>query len=324
MSKKKKGVLLCICILSLLIGLFCIMYPAFASWYNERHKAQVQTDFNEIVNTTSDDKINAVKEAAITYNKKLYEGKLSYLTPEENGYYDQLDIAKIGIMGYIRIPIIDVNLPIYHGVGDKAISTGTGHIPQTSLPIGGENTHAALSAHTGMASDPLFSELERMKIGNFFYIDVLGETHTYQVDNIQIVEPDAVGCVKIEKGKDLVTLITCTPYGVNSHRLLVRGTRVENSDLTPDNPSEDIPQQGDEKSESVFKQQYMIGILRGLIVGLGLVGIFAIIKVSICLRKKKAKTDEPSPNRLRKRREQNEKSDSFTDGIADAAVNGWL
>ena len=150
------------------------------------------------------------------------------MKPEKNGYTEQLVLDGVDAMGYIEIPAISVTLPIYHGVSSTALSKGVGHMPQSSLPVGGETTHTVLSAHTGMAGNPGFSDLETLHAGDTFSLHVLGETLTYAVTQMQVVLPAEVDSVQIQAGKDLCTLVTCTPFGVNSHRLLVRGHRIDN------------------------------------------------------------------------------------------------
>lgn len=226
MSKRTKAIYIFLLVLILLIGLGCILYSPFATWYNERHKAQVQSQFTDIIENTDKSELTAAKEAAMKYNDELYHQSIQKFSPEENGYSNLLNMTGNGLMGIIKIPCIDVSLPIYHTVDANILNMGAGHMPQTSLPVGGENTHCAISAHSGMAGSAMFSELERVQIGDYFTLEILGETLTYQVCQIDVVSPDDSSLLTIVPGEDLVTLITCTPYGINSHRLLVRGTRV--------------------------------------------------------------------------------------------------
>lgn len=226
MSKRTKAIYIFLLVLILLIGLGCILYSPFATWYNERHKAQVQSQFTDIIENADNSELTAEKEAAMKYNDELYHQSIKKFSPEENGYKSLLNMTGNGLMGFIEIPCIDVSLPIYHTVDANILNIGAGHMPQTSLPVGGENTHCAISAHSGMAGSAMFSELERVQIGDFFFLEILGETLTYEVCQIDVVTPDDSSLLTIVPGQDLVTLITCTPYGVNTHRLLVRGTRV--------------------------------------------------------------------------------------------------
>lgn len=226
MSKRSKIIYMTILVLLLLIGLGCILYSPFASWYNERHKAEVQSQFQDVIENVDNSELNAEKEAAMKYNDELYHKSVKFFSPEQNGYSNLLNLTGNGLMAFVRIPCIKLALPVYHTVDANVLNIGAGHIPQTSLPVGGENTHSAISAHSGMAGNAMFSELERVQIGDYFYIDVLGETLTYQVTRMDVVVPSDSSLLNIVPGEDLVTLITCTPYGINSHRLLVRGTRV--------------------------------------------------------------------------------------------------
>lgn len=226
MSKKTKFLYVTALVLLLLIGLGCILYSPFATWYNERHKAEVQSQFQSVIENADNSVLNAEKEAAMKYNDELYHQSVKKFSPEANGYYGLLNLTGNGLMGFIRIPCIDVSLPIYHTVSAEVLNMGAGHMPETSLPVGGTNTHCAISAHSGMAGNAMFSELERVQIGDLFYIDILGETLTYKIIQMDVVTPNDGSLLRIEPGEDLVTLITCTPYGINTHRLLVRGTRV--------------------------------------------------------------------------------------------------
>lgn len=234
MSKLKKSLVIFLLALLLLIGLGCILYSPFATWYNEQHKAQVQSQFQDVIENVDNSALNAHIEAAKRYNDELYHQSVKKFSPDANGYFKLVNLTGNGMMGFIRIPCIDVSLPIYHTVNANVLNMGAGHMPETSLPVGGKNTHSVISAHSGMAGSAMFSELERVRIGDFFHIDVLGKTLTYQVIRIDVVTPDNGTLLKIDPGEDLVTLITCTPYGRNTHRLFVRGARVypeENAEI---------------------------------------------------------------------------------------------
>lgn len=292
MSRTLRAISIIILILILLIGLACICYPAFSSWYNEKHKAQVLNEYQAVLDQTEDRTVDAAREAAIEYNNKLFEGELPLFDPVGNGYYEQINIAGNGIMGYIRIPTINVHLAIYHGVGDKALSTGAGHMPETSLPVGGLNTHSVLSAHSGMASNVLFSELERLQVGDYFYIDILGETLTYQIlsqNDIISVLPSEIDHLRIIPEKDLVTLITCVPYSVNTHRLLVRGTRVETPNIEIiENTSTDTNGILQNRM-SIRTLNYIKGITIGFIFAMFLMLTILSLRLILIIRKRKTK-----------------------------------
>lgn len=274
MSKRTKVVYIILLVLLLLIGLGCILYSPFATWYNERHKAQVQAQFQDVIENADNSVLNAEKEAAMKYNDELYHRSIKKFIPEENGYHSLLNLTGNGLMGYIRIPCIDVSLPIYHTVDANILNIGAGHMPETSLPVGGPNTHCAISAHSGMAGSAMFSELERVQIGDYFYIDVLGETLTYQITRMDVVTPDDSSLLKIEPGEDLVTLITCTPYGINSHRLLVRGTRVYPEEIKVTDVS--MQTQTTDRGMPVRTKYTFIAIAIGSFLGIFLVFIVAI------------------------------------------------
>ena len=274
MSKRSTIIYMTILVLLLLIGLGCILYSPFATWYNERHNAQVQSQFQDVIENVDNTALNAEKEAAIKYNDELYNRSVKYFSPEQNGYDGLLNLTGNGLMGFIRIPCIDVSLPIYHTVDANVLNMGAGHIPQTSLPVGGENTHCAISAHSGMAGSAMFSELERVQIGDYFYIDVLGETLTYQITRMDVVVPTDSSLLKIEPGQDLVTLITCTPYGINTHRLLVRGVRVypeENETIAAETEN-----QSSDRGMPIRAKYTFIAIAIGSLLGLFLVACTAL------------------------------------------------
>lgn len=293
MEKKKlkrfgwKSILvLVLAVIFMLAGAAAVYYPMFAKNYAEEKKAEVMTEYYETVCDVGEEELETILESAYEYNEKLYSGEFDLLTPEENGYYDELNLVGNGIMGYIEIPVIGVYLPIYHGVGSEELGIGCGHMPQTSLPVGGESTHAVISAHTGSATAELFTNLEEVEMGDRFYIHMLDITLAYEVDQIQVVMPYDVSAVKIDWGEDKITLVTCTPYGVNTHRLLVTGHRIE----LEEEVSEGIPGvQYDGEVRSSWNEHYMQGILIGVAIGLPLVVIFIIIALLLKRRNKKKK-----------------------------------
>ncbi len=227
---QKKSLSNVVLILVFLIGLSLLLYPTISDYWNSLHQSRAIAEYAEKVANLDDDIYEGILEAARQYNENLFERQDSfYMTDEERAEYEQLlNVSGNGILGYIEIPSIECSLPIYHGVDESVLQIAVGHIDWTSLPVGGVNTHSVLSGHRGLPSAKLFSELDRLKEGDTFMIRVLDETLTYKVDQILIVEPHEVEAIKIEEGKDYCTLVTCTPYGINSHRLLVRGHRIEN------------------------------------------------------------------------------------------------
>ncbi len=217
-----------------LIAFSLILYPVVSNYVNQLHSTTIATDYEQEVSHLSENLENEMIEQAREYNKSLI-GISSFIDPfsdtegiqtEDDVYNNLLKIDDTGMMGYIDIPKLDIVLPVYHGISEKVLQSGVGHLPNTSLPVGGESSHAVLSGHRGLANAKIFTDLNKMEVGDVFYIKVLHHTFAYQVDQILTVLPSETDALQIEKGKDYVTLVTCTPYAVNTHRLLVRGTRI--------------------------------------------------------------------------------------------------
>ncbi len=230
-KKKKRGPSLStmILVIIMLAGIGILSYPTVSDWWNSMHATQAIAGYNEAVENLSGDEREVMLEEAAAYNESLANGVRFSLSEEEYAKYEStLDITGTGIMGYIQIPAINVNLPIYHSVEESVLQIAVGHIPGSSLPIGGERTHAVLSGHRGLPSAKLFSDLDRIVEGDIFTVTVLDQTVTYLVDQIRIVLPEETDDMAIEEGKDYCTLVTCTPYGINTHRMLVRGHRIDN------------------------------------------------------------------------------------------------
>ena len=223
---KKRVFILLPLLLLFLLGLGLVAYPMISSHYTERHQSQVHTQYQEVVEKADGDELDTARAEAEAYNELLASGATA-AELDTLDYDSLLNLAGNGIMGYIEIPAIDVLLPICHGVGEDSLERGAGHLPSTSLPIGGKGTHTVISAHSGMATAGMFTDLEQLEAGDVFYLHVLAETLSYEVDQILVVKPYQIDALKIDREKDYVTLITCTPYGVNSHRLLVRAHRVD-------------------------------------------------------------------------------------------------
>ncbi len=229
----KKGTLsTVILILVFLVGLSLLLYPSVSDYWNSLHQSRAIAQYAEQVANLNDELYAKLLDDAYNYNKTLLQrGDLHILSDEERAEYQSLlNIAGNGILGYIEIPLIGCSLPIYHGTDDSVLQSAVGHIEGTSLPVGGAGTHCVLSGHRGLPSARLFTDLDKLDIGDTFVLRVLDETLTYEVDQILIVLPHEVYALDIDPEQDYCTLITCTPYGVNSHRLLVRGHRVENQE----------------------------------------------------------------------------------------------
>ena len=229
--RKKRGSRLinAVLVLIFLAGIALLAYPTFSDWWNDLHQSRAIAGYVEKVSDMSDEKNHAMWEAAQAYNKKLLakSGDRFVLTDEEKEAYNKvLDVTGTGIMGYVNIPKIAVSLPIYHGTDSAVLEIAVGHIEGSSLPVGGKGTHCVISGHRGLPSAKLFTDIDQLKEGDTFQLQVLNRTLTYEVDQIRIVLPDQLEDLAIDPDKDYCTLVTCTPYGVNTHRLLVRGHRI--------------------------------------------------------------------------------------------------
>ena len=228
--KKKSRWGTVVLVLILLVGLSLLLYPTFSDYWNSFHQTQAIASYSKEVSQLDDETFEELKEEAIAYNNSLIgkSNRLNLSKADEKEYESLLDVTGTGIMGYIENSKIRCSLPIYHGTDDAVLQIAIGHIPGSSLPVGGESTHCVLSGHRGLPSAKLFSKLDQLEVGDTFVLRVLDDVLTYEVDQILIVEPQEINSLQIEEGKDLCTLVTCTPYGVNTHRLLVRGHRIEN------------------------------------------------------------------------------------------------
>lgn len=225
--KKLSTVLL---IATFVAGLSLLLYPTVSNYWNTLHASRAVATYVDAVQNMGEDKRREMLQKAIDYNKSLTSDnqRLTISSARRREYESVLDVDGNGMIGYIEIPNVNITLPVYHGTNDDVLQIAVGHLDWTSLPVGGTSTHCVLSGHRGLPSAKLFTNLDQVKEGDTFVIRVLDEVLTYEVDQIRIVEPAAVDDLMIENGKDYCTLVTCTPYGVNSHRLLVRGHRVEN------------------------------------------------------------------------------------------------
>ncbi len=225
MHKKKRKALIAAILFAFGIGMF--NFPSISMRLSRKKQSLTCAVYSNDVQTIPQVDVTSLLEAAQLWNQALFTGTIDPMQPEENGYWQKLDPAGNGIMGVLHIPKIQVTLPIYHGTDAEVLALGAGHLPTTSLPIGGTSTHAAISAHSGMATVSMFDRLGELELGDTFYLEVLGQELWYTVDQIRVVWPTEIQDLKITEGADQVTLITCTPYGINTHRLLVRGARIE-------------------------------------------------------------------------------------------------
>ena len=214
--------------LGFLVGICILLYPAFSNYWNSKTQSRAITNYESVLENLKPEDYAAILENAHAYNKALYETDFPLTDyPDVPGYSDTLCITGNDMIGYLKIDRIGVELPIYHGTSDSVLSRGVGHLQGSSLPVGGENTHSVMSAHRGLPSAKLFTDLDRMEIGDTFQIVVLDQVLTYQVDQIKVITPRELSDLQIVEGMDYCTLFTCTPYGINTHRLLVRGVRIE-------------------------------------------------------------------------------------------------
>ena len=270
-------------ILVFLLALGITLYPVISNFYNQRHQSQIHTQYEAVVEQTDDSELIRARELAQQYNEAIQPGSRpddaysrDAILEASRNYEDQLNLAGDGIMGYVEIPLIRVNLPIYHGTASETLDVGIGHLLGSSLPVGGESTHSVLTAHSGMAGQKMFSDIDQLEEGDVFYLQILGETLAYQVDAIHVVLPHDTTYLGITQGEDQCTLVTCTPFGVNTHRLLVRGSRI------PYEEAEVIVEeqlQVEEPPKSTWEQQY----LKGVLVGVGGVGAAGLIYGGILL-----------------------------------------
>ena len=227
MKRDKVGIFL---VLMLFIGVCGLLYPSVSQYWNSKTQTRAVENYQALLDSLKEEDYTAFFLEAEEYNKALFELEDHLVDYRFLEGYDQiLNISGNGIMGYVSIQKLGVEIPVYHGISTEVLNIACGHLEGTSLPVGGENTHCVLSAHRGLPHAKLFTELDKMELGDTFTITVLDRTVTYQVDQIKVVRPHEIDDVRIIEGADHCTLLTCTPYGINSHRLLVRGTRIENA-----------------------------------------------------------------------------------------------
>lgn len=288
MKNATKIIIIIFLLLMIIGGILMVMFPVLSTMYYEQHHSEIVVAYDRGVQEKDTSEIERIWAEAQAYNEALFRGDILPTEFADNGYFDLLNPSGNGLIGYIEIPCINVKVPFYHGVSEDVLQKGAGHMPPTSLPVGGSNTHATISAHSGMASMPMFTDLELMRIGDIFYIHVLGETLCYQVEYMNDrVDPDDVSDLQIQRGRDLVTLVTCTPVGVNTHRLIVRGVRTELPTQEVVTDTADTPEV--QKEESVFYTMYLDGLLISLQLSLIPLSLTVIAIVIIRHRRKKAK-----------------------------------
>ena len=275
--KRKNLWAACIAVIGVVLAVGITVYPLISSKLSEQNKSLVLTEYAKTVEAIDDSGIEEMLAAAQEYNASLVPGpheafsRDAILAASED-YYDLLNVNEDGMMGYVEIPKIAVYLPIYHGTDAETLDIGVGHLLGSSLPVGGASTHAVLTGHSGMATEKMFTDLDQLKPGDWFYVHVLNSTLAYEVDQIKIVLPENTDYLGIEKEVDYCTLVTCTPYAVNTHRLLVRGHRVDYEEPTE---SEAVPEAVPaEAAPSTWMQEYIKGIL---------ISLFAAAVMTLCM-----------------------------------------
>ena len=230
MKRKANHITTIVLVLILLVGLSLLLYPSVSDYWNSFHSSRAISAYAEDVANLDEAQYEEMWSAARAYNRALAERSTNFaLSDAQKEEYEKLlDISGVGIMGYLEIPELNMSLPIYHGTEESVLQIAAGHLEWSSLPVGGESSHCVISGHRGLPSAKLFTDLDKLQEGDVFALRVLDEVLTYEVDQIRVVEPSQVSDLEIVEGSDLCTLVTCTPYGINTHRLLVRGHRIEN------------------------------------------------------------------------------------------------
>lgn len=290
-KRRIKRVLLWVsAVLLILAALLVAGYPFISDWWNSLRNEEEIVQYLDYIAEPPANKFNGVIAAAREYNKKLIEWPVNgdpftQLIREPEGYYQQLSVPDTDIMATLRIPKINVNLPVYHGTSEAVLRKGVGHVAYSSLPVGGEGTHTVLSAHTGYANQRLFTDLNRLQEGDVFYVNCLGLESAYRVDQILVVEPNDSSALQILPDKDYCTLVTCTPFGINTHRLLVRGERCDFGDAQQ-------TEKETEKADSTWDREYMKAILLGLSVMGAILVIYVIVRLIAGAARKGKKRDE--------------------------------
>ena len=286
MKNNSEKLLLIISIIFIILGVGIFLYPSISNYLAEKNHIDIIRNYDNLIVKINEEKINEEKEKARIYNENLSGDPVhdpfvigsGYALPEN--YKEVLNVSDDGVMGYVEIPKISVYLPIYHGTSDEVLEKGVGHIQNTSVPIGGNSTHSILTGHTGLPNAELFTRLDELGIGDIFYIHVLDDVLTYKVFETKVILPDKIDELRILNGKDYVTLVTCTPYGVNSHRLLVKAERVEYEEYSVTKSTTD--EEGtDTKKESPSKHYYLTGTQIGIVLLVLILTIVSIIGISI-------------------------------------------
>lgn len=290
MKNNSEKILLIIASFFIILGVGIFLYPSISNYLAKKNNVDIIRNYDEVIVETDDDKLLEEKEKAQIYNENLSGDPVhdpfvmgsGYALPDN--YKEVLNIANDSVMGYLEIPKISIYLPIYHGTSEETLEKGVGHIQNTSVPVGGKSTHSVLTGHTGLPNAELFTRLDELNVDDIFYIHVLNDVLTYKVYETKIILPDKIDELQILNEKDFVTLVTCTPYGVNSHRLLVKAERVEFEEYV-ENKNEDN-KEIEKESTNINRYYYLTGTQIGITVLFGLLMIIVIIVLSRIWREK--------------------------------------
>lgn len=276
---KRKKIYIAICILVFVIALLLTIYPIVSNYLAEQTQTKAYTDYTEKIEQYSNEILTEEKEKAVSFNNKQIS---------EEAYEDVLNIGADGIMGYLKIPQISVVLPIYHGTSSYVLEKGIGHLFCSSLPVGGKGTHCVLTGHSGMAQQKMFSDLECLEKGNVFYIEILDEILEYRIEDIYVIDPNDTESLRVDTEKDMCSLITCTPFGVNTHRLVVKGIRTDRPENQVVSDVENIEMKVN-KNSSTWYFEYLKAIFIGIVVVVGFIAFeFSIRFVKTVYGKNKA------------------------------------
>ena len=278
-ERRKRYVTIALAAVSFLIALGLTVYPVFSNRYIAQHQSQIHTEYRDTVQALPDEAIPEARAAATAYNEALWNSTVQFgsyskdsMVSASEAYHSLLDLTGTGTMGYVHIPKLAATQPIYHGTEEETLERGVGHLMGSSLPVGGSSTHTILTGHSGLASQKLFSDLDKLEPGDRFYLEVLDEVLAYEVDQIETVLPHDTTYLGLEESQDLCTLVTCTPFGVNTHRLLVRGHRVPYTPEDTEKPIEELAETS-EVVDSTWEEEYE----KGIYFAIGIVVILCII-----------------------------------------------
>ena len=269
--------------LIILTGISLLLYPWISNWLYQSQADSVVNVYHEKVEQMGDAEKEAELKRAEDYNRNLNQAQVTLTDPfiadqqqEAEGleYDSLLNLSGNGMMGYIEIPTISVNLPVYHGTAASTLETGVGHLEGSSLPVGGEGTHAVLTGHTGLNKAKLFTDLTEVKKGDLFFLHVSGRDMAYEVNEIKIIEPEDISTLLVRPGEDLVTLVTCTPYGVNTHRLCVTGTRTEYTE----DIHRTVMDKGSSVKDSIWMRTYRKAVIVGIVLSVGIILIIRLVQ----------------------------------------------